>query len=71
MIYMRHSEAVGSNINSTGLYFGEKSEWSCHLFSGSVGGTVVWTPLKGREPNWFWRAMQYILFGNKWIREKR
>ena len=37
----------------------EQSEWSCYLFGNRTGGTgIVYTPNKGKEPNWFvrWRA---------------
>jgi hypothetical protein len=48
----------------------EGSEWSCQLFGGGEGG-IVWTPEKGKNPNWFWRLMQYVFFGNRWIKKKR
>lgn len=44
----------------------EYSEWTCQLFGG---GGWNWTPLKGNEPNWFWRWMQYLFFGNKWEKQ--
>lgn len=37
------------------------SDWQCEIFSG----TVI-KPLKGKEPNWFWRKMQYLILGFKW-----
>lgn len=46
----------------------EYSEWKCYLFGGVDTG-IVWTPLKGEEPNRFWRWMQYIFFGNRWVRK--
>ena len=39
----------------------EYSEWKCLLFGVD---SFVWTPLKGEEPNWFWRKMQYLILGN-------
>ena len=49
----------------------ELSEWTCHLFgSGGEGGGISWTPAKNKEPNWFWRKMQYICLGNKWVKNK-
>lgn len=45
------------------------SEWKCHLF-GSNGELTLVVP-KGEEPNWFWRKMQYIAFGNKWFKTKQ
>lgn len=41
----------------------EPSDWECHLFGG-----LVWHPLKGQEPNAFWRLMQYLCFGNRWVK---
>jgi len=41
------------------------SKWECHLFGDSNG--IVWTPRLGHEPNWFWRKMQFLFFGNRWI----
>lgn len=43
------------------------SDWQCHLF-GSDGTAISWIPLKGKEPNCFWRWTQYIVFGNKWVK---
>jgi hypothetical protein len=43
------------------------SEWQCKVFGGDG---IVWTPLKGKHPNWFWRKMQYLCFGNKWEKVK-
>ena len=44
----------------------EQSGWEMELFG--MGRTVVVTPAKGDLPNRFWRLMQYIWFGNKWIK---
>jgi hypothetical protein len=52
------------------IYQPEFSEWNCHLFGAVPGSGVAWRPLKGKEPNWFWRKMQYIFFGNLWIKER-
>ncbi len=45
----------------------EYSDWHCHLF-GSDGQGITWRPIKGQEPNRFWRWMQFICFGNRWVR---
>jgi len=45
------------------------SEWKCSLFGAHQGDGIVWRPLKGKEPNWFWRTMQYLCFGNRWTKE--
>lgn len=43
------------------------SDWTCHLFGMGPDGIVL-TPEQGHVPNWFWRKMQYLCFGHKWIR---
>ena len=56
----------------------EISKWKCLLFGTrefEVGGIkhisgFVWYASKGEVPNWFWRWMQYLCFGNKWVKEK-
>ena len=45
------------------------SKWTCQLFGSD--SDIEWTPQKGKEPNWFWRTMQYLCFGNKWIKAQR
>ncbi len=47
----------------------ELSDWICYLFGGVPGGGVEWRPLKGHEPCWFWRQMQYLCFGNRWLKK--
>ena len=47
----------------------EFSNWKCYLFGSTPGSGMMWQPYKGQEPNWFWRWMQYICFGNRWIKE--
>jgi len=47
----------------------EQSEWECHLFGAD--SELVLTPPKGKEPNFFWRWMQYICFGNKWVKKEK
>lgn len=42
--------------------------WKCHLFG--FENEIVVTPLEGKVPNFFWRWMQYLLIGNKWIRNE-
>lgn len=45
----------------------ELSDWQCYTFGmGKMG--ICFRPLKGKEPNWFWRKMQYLVFGNKWVK---
>mgnify|MGYP007066240878 CR=1 FL=1 len=44
-------------------------EWQVYLFGGDENG-FIWTPQENKVPNWFWRKMQYLILGNKWIRIK-
>lgn len=46
------------------------SDWECHCF-GCDGDGIIWTPLKGKAPNWFWRKMQYLIFGNRWVKKSK
>ena len=49
----------------------EKSEWQCYLFGGEPDGQgMIWIPNKGKEPNWFWRKMQYLILGNLWVKKE-
>ena len=47
----------------------EYSEWQCHLFGSDGNNRISWRPVKGQEPNWFWRKMQHLCFGNKWVKD--
>jgi len=51
----------------------EYSEWRCYLFGSKPGssGGMVYTPVRGHEPNWFWRKMQYLILGNLWVYEPK
>ena len=44
------------------------SGWTCELFG--MGNTITVRPEEGKVPNWFWRKMQYLCFGNKWVKGK-
>lgn len=55
--------ASASKLN---LLTPEYSNWQCYLFGSGSNGLSM-RPLKGQEPNWFWRKMQYLAFGNKWV----
>lgn len=48
----------------------ELSDWNCYLFGSDDRTGIVWTPTVGNVPNWFWRWMQYLFFGNLWIKRK-
>lgn len=47
----------------------ESTEWKCELFGGDNG--ITWTPRINQVPCWFWRKMQYLCFGNKWVKGGR
>lgn len=47
----------------------EYSEWRCELFG--TGSSMTLTPIKGTEPNWFWRWMQWLAFGNRWYKKEK
>lgn len=47
----------------------EQSDYKCYLFG--CGNCIIVTPAKKNTPNWFWRWMQYLCFGNKWVKEKK
>ena len=44
----------------------EQSDWECEMFG--TNRCMVYRPTKGNEPNWFWRKMQYLCFGNRWVK---
>ena len=47
------------------------SKWDCYLFGNSPEhGGIIWNPEEGKVPNWFWRKMQYLILGNKWVKKK-
>lgn len=46
----------------------EMSKWECHLFGSNEEDGIHWRPIKGAEPNWFWRFMQWLLLGNRWVK---
>ena len=45
----------------------ELSEWQCELFG--TGMAILLRPTKSNTPNWFWRWMQYLIFGNRWSKK--
>ena len=47
----------------------EPSEWECELYG--MGRAYVLQPRKGQKiPNWFWRKMQFLILGNRWVKRK-
>ncbi len=50
----------------------ELSEWEVYLFGGRTKDTsIAWRPPKGKHPCWFWRKMQWLFFGNLWVKDKK
>jgi hypothetical protein len=47
----------------------ERAEWECELFG--TGRSIVFIPEKGKVPNCFWRLMQFLILGNKWVKRKK
>ena len=52
----------------TGIMFNHKpSGWKCHIFGGGKHSSCIELhPQEGDVPNWFWRTMQFLAFGNRW-----
>ena len=51
-------------------YYTEYSEWVCYIFGSSEGNGLCFRPVKGEIPNWFWRKMQWLCFGNRWVKDE-
>ena len=49
----------------------ENSDWRVELFGMGEYGIVIHPAKQSPIPNFFWRWMQYICFGNKWIRKRK
>jgi len=58
------SGASWTTTKSYNVNWPEPSNWECELFG--TGQSLVLRPNKDKVPNWFWRQMQYLCFGNKW-----
>ena len=52
-----------------GFKLPECSEWTCQVLGSKEHG-VIYKPLKGKEPNWFWRMTQHLILGHKWVKEQ-
>jgi len=64
------TSALNSNLGyyATNITFPKRSEWYCQLFGSN--NDFTYRPLVGKEPNWFWRKMQYLCFGHRWVKER-
>lgn len=47
----------------------QESGWRCELF-GLENAVVLHDITDSKVPNWFWRKMQYLILGNKWVKIK-
>jgi hypothetical protein len=45
------------------------SNWTCYLFGSEPGNGFAWNPPVGKVPNLFWRKMQFLMVGNKWVKQ--
>jgi hypothetical protein len=63
------SDTYVSTITPHSISFPEPSDWKCYLFGGRHTSSFVWTPTKDHVPCWFWRKMQWIFFGNEWVKK--
>ncbi len=52
------------------LFSLQRSEWTCCMM-GDITDGFCFTPLKGQHPNFFWRWMQYLCLGFKWVKTKK
>ena len=60
-----HSETRNWSITQTPV-----SEWRCYLFGNEVGGQgMVYTPAKGKEPNFVVRWLMKIMLACTWVKE--
>lgn len=55
-------------ITTIDLHNKVESNWKCYMFGGCNAYSVVWIPAEGTVPCWFWRKMQYLCFGHKWVK---
>ena len=60
------SKLYNSDFKWTIMQPRELSAWKCYLFG--CDQSIVLQPDLGKEPNWFWRTMQYLLLGNRWVK---
>lgn len=56
-------EQAGVHIRS--LPLPKEGKWKCELFGCGKNGLTL-MPQDEDVPNFFWRWMQYLCFGNRW-----
>ena len=66
-----HEIQIGEHLVMDNVFkLHECSEWTCHLFGANRGHGIIYRPLVGQEPNWFWRMTQHLILGHKWVKEQ-
>lgn len=63
------NHSICTTYNQTMIGHPPMSDWECEMFG--CGRAIVLNPQEGQVPNAFWRFMQYICFGNKWIEKNQ
>ena len=64
-----HSNTVAPSFRFADEFSYNASNWTCYLFGAEAGNGLSWKPPAGKVPNWFWRKMQFLLVGNKWVQQ--
>lgn len=47
----------------------KRGAWRCEMYGMGPNGFIIRPPSDECVPNWFYRQMQRILLGHKWIKE--
>lgn len=55
-------------MNNDNVITKKPGQWRCELFG--MGNNIIIRPTDDNVPNFFWRFMQRIILGNKWIKDK-
>lgn len=63
------SDSTNVGIGSRDGWGYNASNWTCHMFGAEPGNGFSWNPAAGKVPNWFWRKMQFLLVGHKWVKQ--
>ena len=65
--YINLTETYSTTVDRWNQY--KPGDWECEMYG--TGRGMIYNPGKDKPiPNWFWRKMQYICFGNKWVKRK-
>lgn len=61
---------IGSITPAHHRYMPPDGGWACYMFGANPerSSGIVWHPNETEVPNWFWRTMQYLAFGNRWVK---